>query len=203
MREHRRLFGPVPIALCVMLGCLSSWAPVGAQPLRIDPSQKPALFAFQQESETGPSDNRDGMTIEKSAQRAFRYSLYGTLIPLPTVVLTGPGLIFGPSLGYFNAGLRGRAWTGVSIRAVALGGVISAFAICPWECGPGDDGYTPAWIVFTASSGILVGSAIYDIATVKRAVRRHYAQDQSTAWSVSPAYFVQSKSIGIRVHLSW
>ena len=75
----------------------------------------------------------------KSESAAFKASLWGTLLPLPTIVLTIPGLIGGPSIGYFTSGLKSRAWMGIGIRTVGVGGAISAFAICGWDCGPNCD----------------------------------------------------------------
>ena len=63
----------------------------------------------------------------KSERSAFQQSLYGTIIPIPTLILTVPGIWFGPSLGYFYAGRSGRAWAGMGVRTLALGCMISSF----------------------------------------------------------------------------
>jgi hypothetical protein len=136
-----------------------------------------------------------------SENQAFHRSLYGTLIPFPTLVLTLPGLIVGPSLGYFYAHMPGRAFTGIGLRSAGLGGVVSSFLICGWDCGPGQDNYNLAWGVFLGSSALVVGSAIYDIATIKRAVRHRNAKMSSAQLTVSPRYFVQSKGVGMQVQI--
>lgn len=137
---------------------------------------------------------------QKSENAAFNYSLFGTLIPTATLVLAYPGLLIGPSTGYFYAGQGGRAWTGIGVRALATGGMLSAFAICGWDCGKGDDAYDVAWAVFIASGGVFVGSAIYDIATVKGAVReRNHTFKASLA--VAPIYSPARREVGLRLSL--
>ena len=135
----------------------------------------------------------------KSEQTAFNYSLFGTLLPLPTLVLAVPGLWFGPSLGYFYAGRGGRAWSGIGIRTLAVGGMISSFGICGWDCGPGESAYNAAWAVFLTSGGVFVGSAIYDIATVKGDVRRQNESLTKTSWLISPEYRPGTRVIGLRL----
>jgi hypothetical protein len=137
-----------------------------------------------------------------SEQQAFNRSLYGTLIPLPTLVFTLPGLIAGPSLGYFYGGKPGRAWTGIGLRTAGVGGMVSSFAICGWDCGPGDDSYDLAWAVFIASGALVVGSAVYDIATVKGAVRDRNERLLGDRWEISPRYFSRSRGIGLQVRFA-
>ncbi len=135
----------------------------------------------------------------RSESQAFKYSLIGTLAPLPTIVLTLPGLIVGPSLGYFKSGLKSRAWLGIGIRTVGVGGVITSFAICGWDCGPGDDSYNLAWAVFLTSSVITVGSAIFDIATVKKAVRHLNSKLHQSPIIVVPVCSVRDRAAGLRI----
>jgi hypothetical protein len=137
------------------------------------------------------------------ARRAQNYSLLGTIIPLPTLFLTYPGLLVGPSLGYFHAGRPGRAWTGIGIRALATGGMISSFAICGWDCGSGDAAYSLAWAVFITSGGVFLGSAIYDIATVKGAVLRQGGAPGKTTWTVSPRYFADARAVGAQLRIGF
>jgi hypothetical protein len=136
------------------------------------------------------------------ARRAQNYSLLGTLVPLPTFVLTYPGLLVGPSLGYFYAGHSGRAWTGIGIRALATGGMISSFVICGWDCGEGDAAYNIAWAVFITSTGVFIGSAIYDIATVKGVVLRGGSRPNKTTLTLAPRYFTDSRAVGMQLRLN-
>lgn len=149
----------------------------------------------------GQPEESDRTFELKSESAAFNASLLGTLIPLPTLILTLPGLIVGPSLGYFRSDLHGRAWLGIGIRTAGVGGVVSSFAICGWDCGPGDDSYNLAWAVFLAGSAITVGSAIYDIATVKASVRKRNTELEQTPLSIAPVYFSESGTVGIGVSL--
>lgn len=137
-----------------------------------------------------------------SPDKAFNYSLLGTVLPVATLVAAYPGFLFGPSLGYFHAGQPGRAWTGIGIRALATGGMVSAFVICGWDCGKGDSAYDIAWVVLLASSGTFVGSAIYDIATVKGAVRRQNER-LNVAWSISPRYAANRGEVGLQLRLTF
>lgn len=149
---------------------------------------------------------RPGQTPQpkvKSEGAALQYSVIGTLVPTATLVLAYPGLLFGPSLGYFYADEPGRAWKGIGIRALATGGMASAFVICGWDCGSGDSEYNIAWAVFLSSAGAFVGSAIYDIATVESAVRRHNSQVLQTAWALTPTYSARDRALGLRLKLTF
>lgn len=138
----------------------------------------------------------------KSPSTAFKYSLWGTIAPLPTLVLTLPAIIVGPSLGYFYGGKPGRAWLGIGLRTAGLGGMVSSFAICGWDCGPGDSGYDIAWVVFLAGGGLTVVSAIVDIASVKRDIReRNEKLSTKTQLSAGPMYFPMTKTVGVGISL--
>lgn len=134
-----------------------------------------------------------------SEKTALSRSLTGTLVPTVTIVLAVPGLIIGPSLGYFYAGLPRRAWTGIGLRFAGIGGMVSSFAICGWDCGPGDDSYDLAWVVFISGAALTAGSAVYDIATVEGAVRRKNEALLSASMRIVPAYFADAKAVGLKV----
>jgi hypothetical protein len=137
----------------------------------------------------------------KSPDKATRYSILGTILPIPTIVLAYPGLLFGPSLGYFYADQPGRAWTSIGIRALATGGAISSFAICGWDCGRGDEAYDIAWAVFLVSGGVFVGSVFYDWATVGPAVRRQNDALKHAQWRIEPAFSARTRTLGLRLSL--
>jgi len=108
----------------------------------------------------------------RSESRAFNLSLWGTIATHQTIILAVPGIIVGPSLGYIYGDMPGHDWKGIGIRAVGVGGMLSSFAICGWGCGPGESAYTTAWIVFVTSAGLVVVSAVYDIASIKKRFAR-------------------------------
>ncbi len=138
----------------------------------------------------------------KSPSRAFTYSLVGTLAPLPTLVLTLPAIIVGPSLGYFYGGMPGRAWLGIGLRTAGMGGMVLSFVICGWDCGPGDSGYDIAWATFLAGGGLTVVSAIVDIASVKGAVRRQNEKlKEKSDLAVIPMYFPMTNTVGMGLSL--
>lgn len=136
----------------------------------------------------------------KSESRALGYSLVSTLVPTATLILAVPGLIVGPSTGYFYAGMPGRAWAGIGLRVVGVGGMVGSFAICGWDCGPGESAYNVAWAVLLSSAGILVSSAVYDIATVKAAVRKQNTALGGLGDSITPVYFTDSGAFGLKLN---
>ncbi len=183
----------------VLLLSLSAAISVGshlcAAPLAID---RPANIGVRLTLLNPPSADHGFLVTSDSVAsnlpvpaQAEKKSLLYTLLPLPTLVLTVPALIAGPSAGYFYGGLNGRAWAGIGIRTLALGGMFSAFGICGWDCGPGESAYNIAWAVFIGSGAILAGSAIYDIATVKEAVRNHNARGHQSLITIYPGYAQQ------------
>ncbi len=128
-------------------------------------------------------------------------SILYTLLPLPTLILSVPALIVGPATGFFYGGLKGRAWKGIGIRTLGLGGMFSAFGICGWDCGPGDSSYDIAWAVFIAGGGIVVVSAIYDMATVRAAVAKRNASLTAPKAEIVPVYLVHSHAAGAKLVL--
>src|SRR3990172_7528636 len=60
-------------------------------------------FSKQEESKVSDESikgKKDTVPILKSEKTAFNLSFWGTVAPLPTIILAAPGLIVGPSLGY-------------------------------------------------------------------------------------------------------
>ena len=155
-----------------------------------------------------------------SPSGAAAWSGWGTLLPVgagvalmaaagngpdPSASLTGAGVLLftggiavGPSLGYFAIGRPRRAWTGVGLRVLGFGaamGAIGASSNCDGaECGPG-------MVVFLAGSALMLGSVIYDIATVKDAARRQLEGARGTAVSVLPTYSISRHAAGLLVRL--
>ena len=142
-----------------------------------------------------------------SEATAFQRSLLGTVIPmgagwaialasggddnsavagLAGLSFTG-GLIVGPALGYFHAGKPGRAWAGIGARVLGLGAMVGALAES-WECSGSE--CDPATAVYVAGSILTIGSASYDIASVKGAVRRQNEAAGRMSVSVGPRFAV-------------
>ena len=110
------------------------------------------------------------------------------------------GLVVGPSLGYFYAGQPGRAWRGVGLRALGVGALIAA-AAASWDCHRhACESLGPAVLV---GSAVTLGSAIYDIATVRGAVRRHNREAQRVSVRVAPTYSSQRRAAGVSVQLTF
>jgi hypothetical protein len=56
-------------------------------------------------------------------------------------------------------------------------------------------------VVFLAGSALMLGSVIYDIATVKDAARRQLEGARGTAVSVLPTYSISRHAAGLLVRL--
>lgn len=165
-------------------------------------------------------------TPEEIERRAFRLSLWGTLVPVTAgtilwarqasdawssegpdrtgaAFLVAGGLTFGPWLGYSSAGLGGRGARGVGIRlGLTLLSIGSAYGICGWDCGKGDVAYEVAWAALATGTGLGAASAIYDIARLRHNVRRHQARAEERV-SVTPMYTPGSRRVGVLVAVTF
>jgi hypothetical protein len=164
-----------------------------------------------------------------TAQRAYRLSLWGTVIPVaagatwwaahglqtgsastspglaagPALLMAG-GLIVGPTLGYSSAGLGGRGWRRAGLRTgLTLLSFLPAFAICGWDCGQGDREADLAWLTIATGTGLSLASAIYDISRLKHNVRRHQATRPGPGFSVAPVYVPGQRFFGVNVGVSF
>jgi len=154
---------------------------------------------------------------------ALNRSLWGTIVPiglglamaassgnegpngnaeigaLGFVSFTG-GLVVGPSLGYFYAGQPGRAWLGVGLRTLGFGGLIAAVA-ASWDCYGAE--CAKARAAAAVGSALTLGWVIYDIATVRGAVRRHNEVAQGVSVRVAPTYSSRRHAAGVSVQLTF
>lgn len=96
----------------------------------------------------------------RSESKAFRYSLLSTLIPAPSGILTIPGLIIGPSTGYFYGGCPKRGLSGVALRSLIGAGALI------WN-SESDDTQSIA----ITYAGLTLASAAYDIVKVRGVIR--------------------------------
>src|SRR5262249_19525132 len=122
----------------------------------------------------------------KSPKRAFLCSFVGTAVPLAgafvggkqgwgtaTAILGFGGALAGPSFGHFYAQRPGRAWLGIGVRTLALGGLaLSAQNLLSEETSGGD-----VMLVLSFVAG--TGMAAYDIATAPKSAKAHNAQLQA------------------------
>ena len=159
----------------------------------------------------------------KSENRALAWSFFGTFAPIlvgigigisndlgevttdrvtkadMVVVLISSGVFIGPSLGYFYGGLAGRGLLGISIRA--------GFGLAGLALAPATDDCGDSFICIPASVVIgtlgVAASTVYDIASVKRAVRKHNRSLGEKALVVTPAYFAKSGAAGIQMQIKF
>lgn len=150
----------------------------------------------------------------RSPQSALTIGLAATLIPATAgmfmwsanrdpseaaLVIAG-GVILGPAIGYWSAGMSGRGWKSLALRAgLALGSLASGMAICGWSCTVGDANYDLAWAGVATGSGLGALSAWYDLARVKPNVREHNDRQATQRIAFTPTYVPRSRTWGLRV----
>ena len=102
----------------------------------------------------------------------------GTSLGTAGAILVSSGVYFGPAVGYWYGGASGRGWMGTGIRVgTGLAAGLAIVAICGDDnCGIWDDGdegaVVAASLLALAATGVILGSAIYDLAKVKSHVRK-------------------------------
>jgi hypothetical protein len=138
----------------------------------------------------------------------------GTVLLAP---LFGTGLIAGPAAGHFYAGNSRQAWAGIGIRSGAfltagLGmGLIwgstqpTGFKGDPdGEYDPtppfGDRAMTAGVVLFSAGIAALLGSATYDIATVRGATKEQN-RSRAVQAQVTPAVGPRGEQVGLSLRL--
>lgn len=154
---------------------------------------------------------------EKNPKTAFLMTLVGTAVPLAAaaagaagagdfVGLGMTGLLIGPSLGYFYGGLLWRGLLGVGIRAIGegiilIGGLGAWFEAWGWDHEKPDIRKYES--VVLVGAGIVLASAIWDLAYVKGAVNRRNIRARERALAFSPLINPRTKTVGITVRLSF
>jgi len=113
------------------------------------------------------------------------------------------GLVFvGPSLGFFYGRCWGRGLAHVGLRfAAAI--VVAGFAL---SAELNDSGEETKVALGVAGVCVYLGSVIWDLATVKKAVRKHNAAVRARKGldvAVAPFILAKAKGAGIRMQLSF
>ena len=151
-----------------------------------------------------------------SENTAFLCSLIGTVVPVGygllargvsggssgygngSLYVAWLGALVGPSLGYIYGGRAGRGFLSIGFRAAVIT-IMAAIMM----------GYDEPWdnpFVGLTGVGIFAGSALFDLISVKRAVRNHNdAVRARKGMSVSVAPFVlrREKCAGLNIGLSF
>lgn len=156
-----------------------------------------------------------------SADQAHRISLLATVIPVgagagilvaqgggthdrtaPVLLIMG-GLLFGPGMGYNAAGMSGRGFRGVGVRAgLSLATIMASIAICGMDCNNRQTKYDTAGLVSLGGLGLITAAAAYDISRVRRNVHGHEARARA-GMSIGPTYVPQTQRLGLGVSLSF
>ncbi len=154
---------------------------------------------------------------EKNPKTAFLLTLVGTAVPLAALAAGAAGaedfggiglagLLVGPSLGYFYGGLAWRGLLGIGIRGIGVG-IMWAAVWGAWKEAWGWDGDRAngeEWVgVALAGVGIMLGSALWDLADVKGAVNRRNLRARERTLAFAPLFNPRTKTVGITVRLSF
>ena len=172
---------------------------------------------------TSPSWGHDdssqqGLAVkEKNPKTAFVLTLIGTALPLAAVAAAAAGagdfggigltgLLVGPSFGYFYGGLLWRGLLGIGIRTIGegiilIGGLGAWFEAWGWDDEEPD---IKKWEgVALVGAGIVLASAIWDLAAVKGAVNKRNLRARERALAISPLFNPRTKTVGITVRISF
>lgn len=153
-----------------------------------------------------------------SENTALRFSLGGALVPaVPGLLMIGlgdgeagimlatTGFVIGPATGYFYARQTDRGLFGIGIRTATAAVVLIAMNKARNSSGGldrlGDS--IAAGIVVVSPFSVLTAQAIYDIAAVKGAVRKHNRAHMLSPLTVGPIYFPDSHACGLQAHLQF
>jgi len=105
------------------------------------------------------------------------------------------GIMIGPSLGNFYGGLWGR---GLLLTGLRVGTTVAAMAYTMYYDESDNTAVVALWL------GTLIGSTIYECATVKSAVRKHNAARLAKHnLKVAVAPFLARRGAGLSVQLSF
>jgi hypothetical protein len=112
------------------------------------------------------------------------------------------GVILGPALGYWSAGMSGRGWKTLGLRSgLLLVSFVPAFAICGMACSVGDNAYDLSWAVVATGAGLGAASAMYDLARMKRNVREHHGRQAPPRVGITPGYDPRRRALSVGVNV--
>jgi len=178
-----------------------------------------AVLLFSTTSSWGHDNStQQGLPVkEKNPKTAFVLTLIGTALPLAAVAAAAAGagdfggigltgLLVGPSFGYFYGGLLWRGLLGIGIRTIGegiilIGGLGAWFEAWGWDDEEPD---IKKWEgVVLVGAGIVLASAIWDLAAVKGAVNKRNLRARERALAISPLFNPRTKTVGITVRISF
>jgi hypothetical protein len=156
----------------------------------------------------------------KRADKALRYSLFGTLVPVAAggviffgvsdkfenwddgesivaVSIAGFGIIFGPAFGHCYAGQREYLAKGFLIRGLTAGLVVGVSAFASGLSSSMGGSWSPNPGIILIPSCIILASAIYDIATVEDSVNKYNRKHGLSEITLLPTYFADEKAPGL------
>lgn len=113
-------------------------------------------------------------------------------------VLVWSGILFGPGTGHAYAHQSWPFWRGVLLRHLGSGLMILALAIS-WD-NPDISG---GWELFIGGTAIVFGSAVYDIVTAKKSVRKYNAEHSIDDLSIAPVYIPESRALGLSLSVKF
>ena len=178
-----------------------------------------AVLLFSTTSSWGLDDSTQQILSvkEKNPKTAFLLTLVGTAVPLAAAAAGAAGsgdfagigmagLLVGPSLGYFYGGLLWRGLLGIGIRAIGEGIIlIAGLGVWTESWGWDDEGVdVEKWeAVALVGAGIVLASAIWDLAGIKGAINKRNLRARERALSFSPLINPRTKTVGLTLRLSF
>ena len=144
-----------------------------------------------------------GGTVASAAAGIAMWAADGSDPSTPALIIAS-GVVFGPGLGYWSAGLTGRGLKGVGLRTgITVLSFVPAFAICGWDCSVNDSGYDVAWAVIATGAGVGLFSAIHDLSSMKSNIRTHRDRRGDVDPQLMPTFDPASRTLGVRARLSF
>jgi hypothetical protein len=153
----------------------------------------------------------------KSPSKALSLSLVSTGVPLIiglglavadapapadtySAILILGGVVVGPSVGHFYAGNTGHGVLTIGLRSVGLaGGTLGLYLWAIAEVENVESVGALGIIIFVPSAALMLGSAVYDIATASGAARKYNEKKRLSRFSIGPTYIAAESTPGIAV----
>jgi hypothetical protein len=173
-----------------------------------------SLLVAPSRAQEGPDQPNADVKL-KSESTAVMLSAVGTLVPLALASLRSSSprhesgasdailaasMLVGPSLGYFYAGLVGRGFVGLGVRAIGLAGLIGGLSFLLDEMNKKPALGVP---LLLGGGALFFGSMFCDLAKVREAVRKRNDRIRNASLNIAPVLSPRSKTVGLSLQLGF
>lgn len=122
--------------------------------------------------------------------------------PSTPALIVASGIVLGPAIGHWSAGLTGKGFKGFGLRTgIVVLSFAPAFGICGWDCSVADSKYDVAWAVIATGAGIGLFSAVHDLSSMKSDIRSHRDRRGHIDPQIVPGLDPATRSVGVRAQL--